>query len=406
MISHNRCLNWIKEGGSVSLIILLTTLVLLCVAAMLYPGIVQELISAVCLTIQRPFLIIQNTLAAAVQRLREIAGSTFSSIGSPYRVVGAILFLLIFIVLAACGFILTLLTLAGLFGMTLSWSLPIGLELLSGIGFTIALAFLFSTFLEIIGLTHFGLWEVPSRLKPLLLAALGALIILSLFLFYWMGIARWHAMQINPQEVQEILQTSSREDHFEEVLIQQLNQTSEGEEAVHRRLFIGLPIFIDATSALAFCGAIPGFLALPACLLWLVAIVLQIVNIPFTILVQLIESAYGIFAAIINIFGNLGRQLGWQDEPEPSQEVGAQPPQPPPAQQEAALPLPQQEAELPPQQVPPEPSLPEPPPNFGGDNSLQTPHNGMDLPEPELMPIGSTSLDPLGIENNYGGAQR
>ncbi|WP_161997914.1 hypothetical protein, partial [Escherichia coli] len=95
-------------------------------------------------------------------------------------------------------------------------------------------------FFEIIGLTHFGLWEVPSRLKPLLLSALGALIILGFALFYWMGLARWHAMQVNPEQIQEMFQTMGKEEKVDEFVIQQLNQSPE-EAQIHRRLFIGLP---------------------------------------------------------------------------------------------------------------------------------------------------------------------
>ncbi len=393
----------------------------LCLAAMLYPETVREFIASVLLMVQRPFLVLQTNLAAAANRLREVTNPIFSEIGTLRRGVGALLHLVVFIVLAACGLFLTLLTIAGVFGMTLSWSPPMDLELLSGIAFTIALSFLFAVTLEMLGLHHFGLWEsFPHRIKPLLLFALVGLILLGIALIWWMGVARWEAMQISDSQLLQV--TSDEEAEAKELgeLLQRLSASSEEEETLHRRLMVGLPIFIDGTTAVAFCGAIPGVLVLKGCLLWLLALLLQIVNIPVTVVVQVIETAYGAFNAIINFFGDLGRWLGWPPSGDASA-APAQRPTAPPAPPELPSPTlptnsgnPSVDEAAPSAPVPSEPPSPTPSQEFerGWSQDPSSLDEGEDVPEPALTPIGTTALDPLGLgldgqENDaLGGAQR
>jgi hypothetical protein len=164
-------------------VFVLGLLFLICLLALFHhtPQPARQLVASVFLAIQYPFSAVQNALASAVSGLRNAATSVFTSVGSFHRAVGAFIHLVVFVLLSFCGLFLTLLTIAGLFGMELSWSPPVALETLSGFAFYLALAFLVAVLFEaLLGVSHFGLWEtIPSRIKPLVLCVLVALAVLG-----------------------------------------------------------------------------------------------------------------------------------------------------------------------------------------------------------------------------------
>lgn len=345
---------------------------IVCLIALLHhdPQLARQIIASICLAVQNPFSVIQNLLAGAVSGLRKATTSVFASVGSFHKAVGAFIHLVVFIILSSCGLFLTLLTIAGLFGMDLSWAPPLSLEILSAFAFSVALSFLVAVLLELIGVSHFGLWEAfPDRIKPLLIIVLLASLALGVCLIYWMGLARWHSMQIEDGEIQRMM---SSEESTEKVLEEEIRSLSSSPEEARnsQRVMIGLPLFIDTVAALAFCGAILGLQILGACVSWLLSVPIQILNIPFTIVVQFIDHIGNALIAIVDFLSNLGRRLGWQETPQ-TQEL--------------------------PQPIPP---LPSP----GQVHSTSAPATLPDgnFPVLELPPIGPVLLDPLEVGEDIG----
>jgi len=148
---------------------------------------------------------------------------------------------------------------------------PMSLEILSGFAFSVALAFLVAILLELLEISHFGLWETfPARIKPLMLFVLLVLIVLGVALIFWMGFARWHAMQVNDEEVQKMIRISDDKVFENAKLEEEIRSlaTSSNEESKNvKKVMIGLPLFIDFVAALAFSGAILGLHILSICML-------------------------------------------------------------------------------------------------------------------------------------------
>jgi hypothetical protein len=363
-------------------------LLVICLVAVLNLQPARQLIESICAAVQCPFSVVQNALAAAVSGLREAAARVFASVGSLQKAVGAFIHLVVFVLLSFCGLFLTLLTIAGLFGMELSWSPPTSLEVLSAIGFTVGLAFLVAVLLEMFfGLPHFGLWEtIPARIKPLAFVALTAAIGLGVALIFWMGQARWHAMQVDTEKIQvAVPEIESAEIKALEGEIQSLAASSE-EAANTKKVMIGLPLFVDSVAALAFSGALLGLQILGACLLWLLAVPIQIINIPFTIVAWIIYYIYNAMIAIADFLNDLGRRFGWQGGASQNHQAPSN------EQQQSHQQASAQNSSL------------------GGQTSQQQSQtvaplpqaeNDGNFPEPELIPIGATALDPLGLGGDH-----
>ncbi|MFA0783751.1 hypothetical protein [Fervidibacter sacchari] len=386
---------------------------IVCLIALLHhdPQLARQIIASICLAVQNPFLLLQNLLASAVSALRKAATSIFASVGSFHKAVGAFIHLVVFIILSSCGLFLTLLTIAGLFGMELSWAPPLSLEILSAFAFSVALSFLVAVLLELIGVSHFGLWEAfPDRIKPLLIIVLLASLALGVCLIFWMGLARWHSMHLEEREIHRMMSVEASDEITEKVLeeeIRSLSSTSPEEARNSKRVMIGLPLFIDTVAALAFCGAILGLQILGACVLWLLSVSIQILNIPFTIVVQFIDHIGNALIAIVDFFSNLGRRFGWQEEfnqsPQATRQqqshhqASAQNQQKTSEQQN---PSPDEEASNQ-QQLQTAASLPlaNPARNGSAQAALPSENNG-DFFVPELTPIGTTALNPLEVDGD------
>jgi hypothetical protein len=102
--------------------------------------------------------------------------------------------------------------------------------------------------------------------------------------------------------------------------------------------------------------------------------------------VQFIDHIDNAIISLVDFIGNLGRRFGWQEESSSPQ--GAQAPQQNLHQQAS------EQQNLPPVwQAPNQPAGLLPSANFNGN----TPATLLDGPVPELIPIGSAILDPLGV---------
>jgi hypothetical protein len=385
----------------------------LCLFALLHHNLqpARQWVASICLTVQSPFSVVQNALTSAVSGLRSAAALVFTSIGSFHRAFGALIHLIVFVLLSSCGVFLTLLTIAGLFGMELSWSPPMALETLSALAFYVALAFLVAVLLEALGVSHFGLWEaIPTRIKPLVLSILVALAALGIFLIFCMGLARWHAMQMDAANIERLMSDEASESTAVKELEEGLKSlaTSPEEAKNTKRVMVGLPLFIDIVAALVFSGAILGLEILGACMLWLLSVPLQIVNIPFTIAAQVIDHIGNALIAVVDFLHDLGRRLGWQEEP-PSWQQSQLPPQSQRISgQQHSSPIGQVSS----QQFPTTTPLSLANPNGNNSPSAALPDEEGGFPEPELTPIGTTALDPLGLgddhfgEAKHGGVRR
>jgi hypothetical protein len=392
-------------------VFVLGLLFLICLLALFHhtPQPARQLVASVFLAIQYPFSAVQNALASAVSGLRNAATSVFTSVGSFHRAVGAFIHLVVFVLLSFCGLFLTLLTIAGLFGMELSWSPPVALETLSGFAFYLALAFLVAVLFEaLLGVSHFGLWEtIPSRIKPLVLCVLVALAVLGVFLIFWMGLARWHAMQLDDARLEKLMSVEASESTTVKELEEEIKSlaTSPEEAETTKKVMVGLPLFIDTVAALAFSGAVLGLQVFGACVLWLFSVLLQILNIPLTVAAQVIEHIGSAVIAIVDFLHDLGRRLNWQEEPPQNQQLPPQQQwhQQPPTQgqrtseQQQSSPVGQASS----QQFPT--TTPLSLANSDGNNSPLTalPGGEEGFPEPELTPIGATALDPLGLGDDH-----
>ncbi len=312
-----------------------------CVLALWYPRTAQTLVLSIFSAISSPVTLPQASLGSAVQTMRRAANELFTVAG--HRVVDsvsinsqddrglrisviwecfvAVVHLAIFLILTFCGMSVTLLTLAGMFGLGKSWEPPMSLEMLNGIAFTLSVAIVVAVLLDALGLHHFShlWWQFPNRFPRFVVIAITLALLGTAMLAFWdMATFRYNALQISASTANQSVEMSP--DQIEEIVL-----ATEGEKQVHaptvqpeanptRRLWFLVPVLIDSAAALAFAGVVPSLIALAGFLVWVASVSVQVLNMVFTLGVHVAEAALVYVRGIVDVLADIGRRLGWHSE--------------------------------------------------------------------------------------------